>query len=463
MQILFSLIAALTLVSRISARLLREKRQNVYVFTTDDASTELSSLCQNGGSALIYEGAHLLCICPDGISGEFCEKVTSSPVAPANCYTGIGLYYEGTESRSRSSRRCLRWNSDTSDENIWTSSLERNYCRNPDYSRKPWCYVKTAFGPIKEYCNIPPCVRVPVGPTVQPYPSKPDNARPSVPQPTQPGTEHTCGDRQNKLMKIVGGSVTPVESQPWMAAIYWKSSSHRKSFLCGGSLIAPCWVLTAAHCFSDGQKTKANQVSVILGKSAINETVEMSEQNFDVTEVIVHEEFDNSQGSFNNDIALLKIQSSTGQCAKESDTVRTVCLPVASQALPAGDACEIAGYGKEKEGLWYYSQYLREGKVDLISQDVCSSKTHYGNMITDNMFCAGSPNWSTDACKGDSGGPLVCGVNGRMVLFGVISWGDGCAKAFRPGVYTRVSNYNSWIAKHTAQASPKADTTRLRE
>ncbi|XP_042562927.1 urokinase-type plasminogen activator-like [Clupea harengus] len=457
MQILFSLIAALILVSTTSGGLLRAKRQNVFVFTADDASTSLTSRCLHGGSPLTHEGEHLWCICPDGFSGMYCEKVSSPPLAHGNCYTGIGLYYRGTESRSRSGRKCLRWNMDPSE------GLGRHkYCRNPDYSRKPWCHVKTVFGVIKEYCNIPSCLTVP-GPTVQPQTSRPDTAGPSLPQPNQPGTGPTCGDRQNKLMKIVGGSVTPVESQPWQAAIYWKSSSHRTAFLCGGSLIAPCWVLTAAHCFADGQKTKANEVSVILGKSAINETDVMSEQKFDVTEVIVHEDFDNSQGSFNNDIALLKIRSETGQCARETKTVRTVCLPVANQALPSGDACEIAGYGKEKQGLWYYSQYLRTGKVELISQDVCSSKTYYGSMITDNMFCAGSPNWSTDACKGDSGGPLVCSVNDRMVLFGVISWGDGCAKAFRPGVYTRVSNYNSWIAKHMGQPSPKADTTLSRE
>ncbi|KAL2078607.1 hypothetical protein ACEWY4_026292 [Coilia grayii] len=458
MKLIFCLIATLTLIPTTSTILLRERRQNVYMFRTG-----LTPPCLNGGTSLAHEGEHLLCICPSRFSGEYCEKASSSPTAPpSSCYAGMGLYYRGTEARSRTGRRCLTWNTGTSEGWLLDGLGRHNYCRNPDYSRKPWCYVKTSIGVLKEYCNIPPCVTF-SEPTRLPFPSKPDIVGPSFPQPNKPSTEPTCGDRQTKLLKIVGGSVTPVQSQPWMAAIFWTTSSRRTAFLCGGSLIAPCWVLTAAHCFPDGQNTKTSKVSVILGKNAINETDVMSEQKFDVTEVIVHEEYDNSQGSFNNDIALLRIRSTIGQCAKDTKTVRTVCLPVANQAVPSGDTCEIAGYGKEKEGLWYYSQYLREGKVDIISQDVCSSKTYYGNMITDNMFCAGSPNWSTDACKGDSGGPLVCGVSGRMVLFGVISWGDGCARAFRPGVYTRVSNYNSWIAKHMGRPSSKVDTTHLLE
>ncbi len=125
--------------------------------------------------------------------------------------------------------------------------------------------------------------------------------------------------------------------------------------------------------------------------------------------------------------ALLKIHSPDGHCAKESSSVKTVCIPEAHQLLSDGTSCEVTGYGREQEGtsaesvecvcsvctkegfihhvcvcvvgLWYYSQYLREAKVNLLSQDLCSSKAYYGNMITDNMLCAGSPDWSVDSCK----------------------------------------------------------------
>lgn len=123
--------------------------------------------------------------------------------------------------------------------------------------------------------------------------------------------------------------------------------------------------------------------------------------------------------------------------------------------------------------LWYRSQYLKEAQVNLLADSVCRGKDYYDNMITDNMFCAARPDWSQDACEvfahvwsrlwfqrsfvslsflppqGDSGGPLVCEVGSRLFLFGIISWGDGCAKELRPGVYTRVTNYNKWIEEKT--------------
>lgn len=255
-------------------------------------------------------------------------------------------------------------------------------------------------------------------------------------------------------MKIVGGTVAAVESHPWVAAIFCRSKSSKEQvFRCGGSLISACWVLTAAHCFPDGSHAKARRFTVILGKNALNETDPSVEQSFGVEEIIVHEGFDNSEGNFNNDIALMKLKARNGKCAEESNKVRTVCLPPPQQSLQAGVTCEIAGYGKEKFGLWYNSQYLREAQVNLISNDVCRQEDYYENMITDNMFCAGRPDWSQDACKGDSGGPLVCEVAGRLFQFGVISWGDGCAQERRPGVYTTVTNYNRWIEEKTGLSS----------
>ena len=119
------------------------------------------------------------------------------------------------------------------------------------------------------------------------------------------------------------------------------------------------------------------------------------------------------------------------------------------------------------------SRFLRGAQVNVIADDVCR-QVYHENTISANMFCAGSPDWSQDSCKvfttspdrirlldflsrrslsppqGDSGGPLACRVDDRFFLFGVISWGDGCAKEGHPGVYTRVSNYDGWISEKTS-------------
>ncbi|XP_028324644.1 tissue-type plasminogen activator-like [Gouania willdenowi] len=338
------------------------------------------------------------------------------------CRSGDGSSYHGSVDKSARGRRCLNWNRVKLHSN---GLIYHNYCRNPDKSLMPWCYVRRGKKILREFCDIPRC-------------SKP-TAKPSLPV----DSELTCGERSERRMhKIVGGSYKPIESNPWLATIFHKS----RRYLCGGSLIAPCWVLTAAHCFSESD-IQLKHLSVFLGKSSLNDTDADREQKFTVEELILHHSF--NETTYNNDIALLKIKSPTGQCAVKSSSVRTVCLPPSHTQLPAGFSCTIAGFGKETQTSWHYSHRLKQAEVNLISDAVCKSELQYGNLIEVNMFCAGSPDWSTDACEGDSGGPLVCEVSGRRFLFGVVSWGDGCAKVNKPGVYTQVTNYNKWIANKT--------------
>ncbi|CAK6951576.1 plasminogen activator%2C urokinase a [Scomber scombrus] len=356
------------------------------------------------------------------------KERSSSPqvIHKETCLSGNGSSYRGTVSKSASGRRCLNW---SRFENLWGIG-DHSYCRNPDQRLKPWCYVRKNRRVAKDYCDIPKF--------------KPPPSTTSIKPPPAVDTELTCGEKsERKMNKIVGGSFTRIESHPWVASIF-----NKGGFLCGGSLIAPCWVLSAAHCFSDGEGTNIKHLSVYLGKRAINETDDIREQNFTVEKLIVHQKY--NENNFNNDIALLKIRSRDGRCAVQSPSARIVCLPPSHTRLPAGFHCSIAGYGKERVGAWRYSQILKQAEVNLISQTDCRSKSiHHRNLLTENMFCAGSPDWSTDACKGDSGGPLVCEASGRMFLFGVVSWGVGCAEKNKPGVYTQVSNYNQWIADIT--------------
>ncbi|KAG7236335.1 hypothetical protein INR49_001032 [Caranx melampygus] len=341
------------------------------------------------------------------------------------CQSGDGSSYRGHVSMTAYGSKCRMWNRTRHPWGALEGVGRHNYCRNPDQSWMPWCFIRKGRRIVREICRIPKCS---TGATKPP---------PVV------DTELTCGERsERRRNKVVGGSFTAIESHPWVAAIY-----RQGSFLCGGSLISPCWVLTAAHCFIGSEETKAEDLTVYLGKSAINETNGDNEQSFTVVKQITHQNY--NQSTYDNDIALLMIKSPDGGCAAKTPSTRTVCLPPAHTHLPVGFPCSVAGFGKETYGAWRYSQYLKQAEVRLISRAECKRESYYGNLISDNMICAGSPDWTADACEGDSGGPLVCDVSGRLFLFGVVSWGDNCAKKDKPGVYTQVTNYNSWIAEKT--------------
>ncbi|XP_066536010.1 plasminogen activator, urokinase a [Hoplias malabaricus] len=337
-----------------------------------------------------------------------------------------GNEYRGTVSVTARRHRCLRWNWFDASRGIGS----HNYCRNPDNNIMPWCRVRRGSRIVREFCNIPKC------------PAKP------TPSPEEQDTENTCGERSLRQQnKIIGGFHSSIESQPWIASIFKRGLFH-----CGGTLISPCWVLTAAHCFTDGEGKDVGKYTVFLGKKATNETDPLKEQMFRVTKVVIHQDYDFTKEIYNNDIALLQIENSEGNCAHRTNSVRTVCLPPAKQMMPYGAFCRVAGYGSEQTSPIKYSRYLKEAYVKLISDSVCMQEDYYGKSdipLTENMFCAGSPTWEDDACQGDSGGPLVCEVSGRVFLYGIVSWGDGCANKFKPGVYTKVTNYNEWIAIHT--------------
>ncbi|XP_008112480.2 urokinase-type plasminogen activator [Anolis carolinensis] len=380
--------------------------------------------CLNGGTCITY---HLFsrmkrCVCPEGYSGDHCEIDNES-----RCYSGNGEDYRGTMSVTANNERCLEWSSHILRR--WHYNVDRqdamelglgkhNYCRNPDGQSKPWCYVWKGYRTTETPCDIPTCER-----------------------------ESTCGQRSlRKTFKIVGGHKAAIESQPWIATIF-QSTRNRgyNRFLCGGSLIDPCWVLTAAHCF-ESRTFDTSRLSIILGKSALNVT-DAEEQSFAVDRLIIHEGYSEQRGDYDNDIALIRIRSSTGQCAEETPVVKTICLPPRNLQLSENFQCEVSGYGKENKTEIYYSRILKSTYVKTLSQSKCQ-KYYEGRTVNGNMFCAADKDWKTDSCKGDSGGPLICEYRNKLMLYGIVSWGEGCAEKEKPGVYTRVTEYLPWIESH---------------
>ncbi len=239
---------------------------------------------------------------------------------------------------------------------------------------------------------------------------------------------------------IVGGR----EAQP--GAWPWQVRFEPGDYECGGSLIAPDWVLTAAHCIYDdaNSRIQAGFMRVILGAHDYS-VEEPSQQRISVAEAIQHEGY-RIEGE-DNDVALLRLVTPV----RLTDRVQVVALTTtADDAAIAGPGtvATIAGWGATAEG-GETSLVLRQVSLTLLSNPDCAAGFVAGR-ITDNMICAIGPNeGGQDTCQGDSGGPLVVPSGASFKQAGIVSFGDGCARPGVPGAYVRVSRYTDWISART--------------
>ncbi|XP_030878977.1 transmembrane protease serine 2-like, partial [Leptonychotes weddellii] len=157
-----------------------------------------------------------------------------------------------------------------------------------------------------------------------------------------------------------------------------------------------------------------------------------------VGKVISHPNYDSKTKS--NDIALMKLQTPL----TFNDKVKPVCLPNPGMMLEPDQSCWISGWGATYEN-GKTSDELNAVMVPLIEPGRCNSKYIYNNLVTPTMICAGYLRGSIDSCQGDSGGPLVTLKSRIWWLIGDTSWGSGCAKPNRPGVYGNVTVFTDWI------------------
>jgi len=245
----------------------------------------------------------------------------------------------------------------------------------------------------------------------------------------------TCG-KKGSDGRIVNGLPAGHGEFPWQISLRFAPYAYfKRQHICGGTLIAPGWVLCAAHCF--GSSKNPSKFRVRVGEWHIKDD-DNTEKDMQVSKIFVHEQY-NTPHQIEHDVALIKLASAVDFSGPYAGPA---CLPNAGDDYHGATGCWLSGWGlvrppRQMPNVLQKLQGSIWADADL--------KSRWPGMIWPGMIGFGTDKKS--ACMGDSGGPLVCPSKskpGQYDIVGVVSWGSGRCQG-QPGVFTEVAHFLDWI------------------
>ncbi|MCG8415488.1 MAG: serine protease [Pseudomonadales bacterium] len=262
---------------------------------------------------------------------------------------------------------------------------------------------------------------------------------------------------EDNVSAIINGSSGSVSTYPWMVFL---ADAFEEQY-CGASLISETWVLTAAHCFVNGDDQidlEEGAESIIVLNSDTASPLASDAEIGQVGQIVIHPSYNPDPATSDNlddfDIALVELTA-----AVSFQPVQL--LSGSAPALAGGTETLIMGWGttavgEDNQGI-DPSDDLLVANQQIVS--VADCENIYGDGITENMICAGAveEGGTTDTCQGDSGGPMLVSSGSNYVQVGIVSFGGtetgpACGDPEAPGVYASVSALADFIAEHVSDA-----------
>lgn len=241
--------------------------------------------------------------------------------------------------------------------------------------------------------------------------------------------------------EIVGGTNTTIAANPWQVSLQSSSGFH----FCGGSIINENWILTAQHCVNDGGSI-SKPARIVAGITNISGS--SAGQIRTVAQVVVYPGY--VDANVGKDAALLRLTSPLDLSGANAKAIPLATAADGSSFPSVGSSVRVTGWGTLRSG-GSSPDTLQTVDVAVLSNAQAQSSYPQENISADQLAAAAA---GKDSCQGDSGGPLTALKGSTRVLAGIVSWGYGCADSRYPGMYARVSSFESWINSTISGTTP---------